>query len=292
MAKKQKEKAGAIFHFNCKVHGRSSGTNAVKLAAYRSGSRLRSDRTGRIYNYSKKKEVSYTAIFAPKDAQPWVFDRELLWNKVDRQEQRSDSQLAREVEIALPLALEQSIQISLITEWINETFVSLGMVADACIHNKKFNPHCHLLLSLRELEPDGFGQKCRSWNDPRLVESWRESWASKVNKYLEQAGLDIRIDHRSFRRRGINKIPTKHFGPAFGLNTEKRRLIIDLNTEINAINQQTEKDQCRSIQEASQPTRVVSKKQRKNRKQRARNIKATPSEQMIDTIQPNDSPSI
>ena len=38
MEKQHKTKPGAIFHFDCKVHGRSTGANAIRLAAYRSGS--------------------------------------------------------------------------------------------------------------------------------------------------------------------------------------------------------------------------------------------------------------
>ena len=49
-----KIKPGAIFHFDCKVHGRSTGANAIRLAAYRAGERLRSDLTGRIHNYTQE----------------------------------------------------------------------------------------------------------------------------------------------------------------------------------------------------------------------------------------------
>ena len=99
--------------------------------------------------------------------------------------------------------------------------MSQGMVADVCLHDKVGNPHAHILLSLRDIGPDGFGKKNRSWNAPRLLETWRESWACFVNKYLEKAGLDIRIDHRSYRRRGVELTPTKHIGRANQFNQEK-----------------------------------------------------------------------
>ena len=57
MRAEQKEKPGAIFHFACKVHGRSTGANAVRLAAYRAGERLRSELTGRIHNFTEKRSV-------------------------------------------------------------------------------------------------------------------------------------------------------------------------------------------------------------------------------------------
>ena len=99
--------------------------------------------------------------------------------------------------------------------------MSQGMVADVCLHDKVGNPHAHILLSLRDIGPDGFGKKNRSWNAPRLLETWRESWADFVNKYLEKAGLDIRIDHRSYRRREVDLTPTKHIGRANKFNKEK-----------------------------------------------------------------------
>lgn len=205
-------KPGAIFHFSCKVHGRSTGANAVRLAAYRAGERLRSELTGRIHNYTRKTEVAFKSIMAPSGSPTWVQNRGLLWNTVDTKEVRVDAQLAREVEVALPLALERDAQIELLTHWVQEVFVTEGMVADICLHDKVGNPHAHILITLRELQASGFGQKIRKWSDPRLVETWRASWAAAVNNALERAGLDIRIDHRSNRRRGVDRTPTKHVG--------------------------------------------------------------------------------
>lgn len=216
-----KNKNGAIFHFDCKVHSRSSGANAVKLAAYRAGQRLKCELTGRIFNYRRKKEVEYRQIFGPKHAEDWVFNREILWNTVNTVEQRKDSQLAREVEVALPLALTRKQQYKLIRSWVRKTFVREGMVADVCLHAKKGNPHVHILLSMRALEIDTFGKKMRSWNDPQLVQRWRESWAKAVNTALRKAGLDLRIDHRSYKEQGIKKIPTRHIGRDNGSNSKR-----------------------------------------------------------------------
>lgn len=216
-----KEKPGAIFHFKCKVYGRSTGANGVKLAAYRAGERLRSELTGRIHNYTRKTEVAFKTILAPDMTIPWVTDRGLLWNTVDNTEVRKDAQLAREIEVALPLVLSRDAQIELLTAWIQETFVSLGMVADICLHDKVGNPHAHVLLTLRALQPTGFGPKVRKWSDPLLVESWRASWSAAVNRSLEKAGLDIRIDHRSYKRQGVDVKPTKHVGRSTPWNGEK-----------------------------------------------------------------------
>ena len=219
--KQTKAKPGAIFHFDCKVHGRSSGTSAVKLAAYRAGSRLKAETTGRIHNYSRKKEVLWSEILAPENAPAWAKDRQALWNAVDRVEHRCDAQLAREVEVALPLALSPTDHCNLLREWVGETFVSHGMVADICYHAKRGNPHSHILLTLRDIDANGFGKKNRAWNNLGLVESWRTSWAEIVNRYLEKAGHEIRIDHRSFKRQCLDLTPTKHVGRQTPWNCEK-----------------------------------------------------------------------
>ena len=103
MEKQHKTKPGAIFHFDCKVHGRSTGANAIRLAAYRSGSRLRSELTGRIHNYTRKKEVLWSEILAPSHAPAWAKDRATLWNAVDRIEHRCDAQLAGKWKFLFPL---------------------------------------------------------------------------------------------------------------------------------------------------------------------------------------------
>ena len=214
-------KPGAIYHFSCKVHGRSDGSNAVKLAAYRAGARLKAETTGRIHNYSRKKEVLWSHILAPENAPAWAKDRQALWSAVDRIEHRCDAQLAREVEVALPLALSPSDHCNLLREWIGETFVAAGMVADICYHAKRGNPHAHILLTLRDIDAQGFGKKNRAWNNLGLVESWRASWAAVVNRYLERAGHEIRIDHRSFKRQGLDLTPTKHVGRETPWNGQK-----------------------------------------------------------------------
>jgi ATP-dependent exoDNAse (exonuclease V) alpha subunit len=246
------KKPGAIFHFTCKVHGRSSGPCSVNLAAYRAGDRLRSERTGRICNHTRKKEVLWSKILAPVEAPAWAGDRATLWNAVDAYETRKDAQLAREVEVALPLALAPSDNCALLLEWAEKTFVSQGMVADVCYHNKRGNPHAHILLTLRDIDAGGFGKKNRSWNNQSQVESWRASWAEIVNRYLEKAGLDVRIDHRSFKRQGIDLTPTKHVGRLTPHNSE-RFAEVSLNNKIILM----ERDLLQQKQEQNKAARIA-----------------------------------
>lgn len=47
------------------------------------------------------------------------------------------------------------------------------------------------------------------WNDHSKAEIWRSSWAEHCNRYLAK---DKQIDHRSYARQGIDKVPTIHEG--------------------------------------------------------------------------------
>jgi outer membrane murein-binding lipoprotein Lpp len=76
------------------------------------------------------------------------------------------------------------------------------------------------------------------WNEQAKAEEWRAAWAEYANHALEQKGLPERIDHRSYVRQGIQKIPTVHMGVAAtqmerrGISTEKG----SVNREIAAQN--------------------------------------------------------
>lgn len=69
------------------------------------------------------------------------------------------------------------------------------------------------MLTLREVNEEGFGPKVRSWNDKELLLHWRESWASSANHHLALNGFDLQIDHRSHEARGIELEPQYKIGP-------------------------------------------------------------------------------
>jgi len=221
----------AIFHFSAQVISRSDGGNAVQAAAYRAGLRFTCARTGLVFNFTRKTEVAHRAVLAPKDAPAWVFDRLALWNQAEAIESRTNSQLAREVEIALPIELSHAQHVALLHGYVQEQFISEGMVADICLHDKKTgNPHAHILLTLRDVQTEGFGAKRRDWNNQALVQQWREAWAKSCNAALEQAGHAERIDHRSHKVRGIELPATVHQGRRTPANADRW----DARAEFNA----------------------------------------------------------
>jgi len=227
-----------IYHLSAKVIGRSAGRTATASAAYRSGERIADERTGEIFDYSRKRNIEHCEIIAPDNAPAWMHDRAQLWNAVERVEARKDAQLCREVEVALPRELSPAARLELIREFTRSEFVDRGMVADISIHNPQDRdgsekPHAHVLLTMRELLGDGFGNKARDWNDKAVLERWRENWADYANRALERAGIDERIDHRSYEDQGIDREPQPKLGGAAAL--ERRGIQTERGDELRAV---------------------------------------------------------
>ncbi|MBM6939484.1 MobA/MobL family protein [Pseudoflavonifractor phocaeensis] len=257
----------AICHIPIKIIQRSKGKSAVAAAAYRSGTKLTNEWDGLTHDYTHKGGVVHAEIMLPSHAPPEFADRSTLWNSVEQIEKSRDSQLAREVEVALPRELTREQQLALIRAYVKDNFVAAGMCADFALHDKgDGNPHAHILLTIRPLKESGeWGAKCRKvydldehgqripdgkggwknyredttdWNDKGKAEVWRAAWADYTNQALEAAGRPERIDHRSYKRQGVEQIPTVHMGVAAtrmerrGLATEKG----NLNRQIAADN--------------------------------------------------------
>lgn len=239
----------------------------MAAAAYRSGEKILNQWDGVTHDYTHKGGVIHSEIILPSHAPPALADRSNLWNSVEMAEKASNSQLSREIEIALPLELSKEEQINLVRTYVQDSFIAAGMCVDFSIHNKAGgNPHAHIMLTMRPLLEDGcWGAKCRKvydldakgqripdgkggwknhrenvndWNDKAKAEVWRKSWADYANRALEQAGHSERIDNRSYTRQGVEKIPSIHLGVAAshmeqrGIATEKG----NINRQIAADN--------------------------------------------------------
>jgi len=256
----------AIYHLRLKVHSRALGRapkpggairrSVVAAASYRSGERLYDASQGKWFEFHKP-DVIHTEIMSPvnREIAPWVFERQKLWNRVEAAEKRVDAQLAREIEITLPRELTKDQQVTLVRTFVRDQFVSQGMVADIAIHRPMAadgleQPHAHILLTLRRLEPGsatGFSPtKERDWNERediaravadarkqfnntgleadrealeaaearRNVNVWRERWAAYANDALADAGSEARIDHRTLEKQGIARLAEISLGIA------------------------------------------------------------------------------
>jgi hypothetical protein len=237
----------AQYHFHASILKRSEGHSVVASAAYRAGERLYDSRIGYAFDYRRRHGILYTEILAPENTPDWMLDRFQLWNGVEKAEKRKDSQLARSIDISLMSELTFDQNLELIRDFVKKTWVEQGMLADIAIHtpgkeSDQRNIHAHILLTMRVITADGFGNKERDWNDREEFVQWREAWADFANAALERAGFAERIDHRSLIEQGIGREPTIHVGPS-GREIEHRGKTSDRaqkNRDIKATNDNIE----------------------------------------------------
>ena len=251
----------ALFHFTVDQMKRSEGQSAIASAAYRSGERLYSEYYGEYSDYTRKGGVICSDILLPSHAPPDLADRQTLWNVVEQVERGKKAQLAYSFEIALQNEFTIEENIALARQFLLDNFVSRGMTVDVAFHEKETedgglpNPHFHFLCPMRPMNPDGTwgfkqhrvyrldedGNRIRDqngkflfdavpttdWGSPEMLEHWRKAWADVCNAKFEEKGLDVRIDHRSYLRQGVDLLPTVHEGAAVramekkGIRTEK-----------------------------------------------------------------------
>jgi ATP-dependent exoDNAse (exonuclease V) alpha subunit len=244
----------AIYHLHLKIITRGAGKSAVGAAAYRSGETLTNEYDGELHDYTHKDGVIYTEMLLPDHAPREFAERSVLWNAVETIERYKNAQLAREVEVALPVELTREQNISLLRKYITSTFVAAGMCADICMHDpdrETPNPHAHIMLTMRPFNEDKtWGAKLKTvgkktvyttdWNERDKAEEWRKAWADAVNAELAAHGFAETVDHRSYERQGIDKIPSIHLGVS-ATQMERRGIVTDrgnINREIAVSNSQ------------------------------------------------------
>ena len=230
---RQSEERVAIYHLSVKLVTRGAGRSSTAAAAYRAATRVRDERTGLVFDYTRKRGVEHTEIVLPsaqRDA-GWAHDRERLWNAAETAEKRKDARVAREYEVALPHELNAAQRRDLVRAFAQDLAERHGGAIDVAIHRPHRegdtrNHHAHLLATTRVVTDAGLGSKTSiEWKDAdrtkRGLESGRievtairSRWAAIVNEHLAEHGHAARIDHRSLDAQGIDREPTYHKGPA------------------------------------------------------------------------------
>ena len=233
------------------VIGCSAGRSATAAAAYRSGEQVADERTGQVHDYTGKSDIYGSEILLPEGAPEWMGDRVTLWNEVEQVEKRKDAQLSREVMVALPVELTHEQKQALTREYVQGEFTEQGMIADIGYHDfDSHNPHAHIMLTMRSVDEDGFGKKCREWNKRQVLERQRKAWEEYANRALERSGFEARIDHRTLKEQGIEREPQIHLGAQVmemesrGVRTrvgDESRRISKVNRDINRREVQREK---------------------------------------------------
>lgn len=214
----------AIYHCSLKVFSRSDrNVSAVAAAAYRSGSSIKDERTGKIHRYTRKQGVRETLILLPGGAPEDFQHRAVLWNAAEAADKRKNSRTARELVLALPheLSLEGQSQLTRdMAAWLIENY---RVAVDCAIHDPvngddHRNVHAHLLFTTREITSSGMGKKTRILDDrtsgPAQTELIREVWETLANDALKSEGFDdVSIDRRSLLDQGEERLPQTHIGP-------------------------------------------------------------------------------
>lgn len=151
----------AIYHMS--IQAISRPRNAVGCAAYRSGTRLIDEKNNAVFDYRNKGKdgVCFSEIALCANAPERFLDRQTLWNEVQAVENKSDSRLSREFEMALPKELPLEVWVRIGRAYA-ANMTAQGMIADWSIHNPvnketglRENPHIHMMCTTRPIKANG-----------------------------------------------------------------------------------------------------------------------------------------
>ncbi|SDA27136.1 MobQ family relaxase [Ruminococcus sp. YE78] len=263
----------AIYHFSIKLGKRSNGQSAIAAAAYRACVKLKDNETGLVSDFSHRGGVVFSELSLCEYAPTEYSDRETLWNAVQKIEKNKNAQLWREFEAALPNELSREEQIAIVRDFV-KILTGQGMCVDWNLHDKSDgNPYAHIMATMRSITNDGkWAPKSRKvydldengerifqkvdksgrkqyknhkedyndWNKKERVEEWRAAWADCCNARLPERD---RIDHRSYKRQGIEQEPTIHEGytarkiAAEGKPSERVRINEEIRERNNVLKQ-------------------------------------------------------
>lgn len=199
---------------------RSNGGNACRKAAYNERTSLKCERTGELFYFEHKEDGIYHDVMLPVGAHEKFKSSKVLWNAVEHFEKRSNSQLCKELVLALPDNPEITFEdrIELTRQFVEQNFVYKGVAVQMDIHaphEGDKNWHAHLLVTTRRFSKDGMTfhtHKARDL-DPEVrgglvveADLWGEIWKDLQNNYFKEKGLDLRVD-------AIGLVPQEHLGP-------------------------------------------------------------------------------
>ena len=194
---------------------RAVGDSAVRTAAYNARERIRSERTGEVFYFRDRETPEHHAVLLPEGADARFSDAVVLWNAAEAAERRRDSQVAREIVLALPANAELTAEdrIALARSFAEAHFVSRGLAVQLDIHapdagaqeSERANWHAHLLITTRRVGRDGFAATKARDVDPairriagrgRVVDgdAWGELWRAHQDQYFREQGLETRVD--------------------------------------------------------------------------------------------------
>lgn len=153
----------AIYHLSAKPVSRADGRSATAASAYRACERVADERTGLVFDYTRKgtvrdgaggrvqRELVAEGVELAAGADPAWSSREALWNSVESAAKADNARLAREVEVALPRELSRK-QAEALARAMARALAAEGMCADWAVHDPGgswSNPHAHIMCTVR-----------------------------------------------------------------------------------------------------------------------------------------------
>lgn len=171
------------------------------------------------------------------------------WLTVCEASDRVNARVIDKLMVALPIELSREQRAALVESFCQE--ISLGRIPwIAAIHDMRddaHNPHCHIILRDRDLTT---GKRILKTAQTKTTDQFRLQWERAANSALVAAGLDARIDRRSFAARGRAEVPSVHLGAAEKMELRGMRTVKgDLNRRIANANAAYH-DAIRIVQEA------------------------------------------
>jgi hypothetical protein len=150
------------------------------------------------------------------------------WKAADIYE-RSNGRLYVEIEFSFPVEIPKYKRLELAREFADAVTGKEVLPYTLAIHkNDPDNPHCHLMISERsndgvlrspdswfrkaDAKTNGGARKTKTLQSLDWFSEIRELWANIANTALEKEGRAERIDHRTLKAQGINRIPQIHIG--------------------------------------------------------------------------------
>jgi len=227
----------AIAFARARYLSRAAGGNAVRSAAYNAREAIQAERTGELFHFRHRDAPEHHEVLLPDGADPQFADCAVLWNAAEAAERRKDSQVAREIVLALPADRELTTadRIELARSFAEQHFVSKGLAVQLDVHaphkergegegayaegtgGDHTNWHAHLLITTRRLEGEGFAAKKARDLDPEVRragsravvadgEAWGETWQAHQDRYFQEHGIGVRVDATAAH-------PGEHIGP-------------------------------------------------------------------------------
>ena len=242
-------------------------------------------------NYAKQKGLEDLEYSSYGNMPKWAEKNPMqLWQSADLYERKNGSTY-REYEISLPRELNKKQRQELVDEFV-QTELGTKYPYQYAIHNPMAmdgleQPHVHLMFNERlqdgiERDPEQYFKRYNSKNPEKggakkdntgkdyktrkdEIKELRQRWENITNEHLKRAGLDIRIDMRSYADQGIDKQPEQKLLPSQARDPEIRHALTEsrksekILMQINLGDLKTELEQLKQSQVHAKPIAEPSK---------------------------------